>query len=314
MQVCWWFIIVFLKTTVKHTAPQISVAPASFPQQSFCYFPAAVCRREDAIAFEREQTRFSFTPSRPSPQRPQLHHPSQFSRLGSCTPNVPTIHHIPKAPAAVQPHRSYLGSGWKQILHPHKHWGRFRVRNSHTVHLTIYATATLQQLHACTTWKSPCRMGLESAEEAAERQHEILLFTYLSNHLKHWKQLSPGAHCADAAPHSQLSCSCSSHLMERGDYQEIWHKEWVQMLPFSQSSFRACVAIFPLFKVPFPLNRELVGTYHKSCKWAVAKALIFCYPQSVVANMQGKKFNDYSKANPQAWEAGGIRLINMHTS
>lgn len=30
--------------------------------------------------------------------------------------------------------------------------------------------------------------------------------------------------------------------------------------------------------------------------------------------MQGKKLSDHSKANSQAWEAGGIRLINMHTS
>lgn len=231
-------------------APQTSVAPASFPWHSFCYFPAATCRRENVTAF------------------PGLHLPLQAFTKGASTAAIPVSFSawvtalLPFPPSTtfpkLQQQCSPTGAIWevdgsKFCTHRRTGAAGFRVRNSHIVHITIYATArrsqsratdTLQQLRVSTTWKVPSRMGLASTEEAAERQHEILLFTYLSNHLKYWKQLSPGVHCAETAPHSQLSCSCSSHLMEGGDYQEIWHKEWVQML---LSEVFLCLIVSPSF-------------------------------------------------------------------
>lgn len=210
----------------------------------------------------REQTRSAFTPPGLHQGEPNCSIPACFSVWVTALLTFPPSTTLPKLQQQCSPTGAIWEVDWSKFC-THRSIGAapFRLRDSHSMHLTIYATAcrsqsrdtdTLQQIPACTTWKSPSRMGLASTEEAAERQHEILLFTYLSNHLKHRKQLSPGAHCAEAAPHSQLSCSCSSHLMERADYQEIWHKEWVQMLPLL-SEVLLCLIVSPSFHFLKPL-------------------------------------------------------------
>lgn len=185
----------------------------------------------------REHTSSSFIPPGLHQGHLNCSNPSQSFSLGYCTPIIlhfPSSSTFPKLQQQGSPTGAIwaLGGG-KFCTHRSIGAAGFRVRSSHIVHFMTHITAKRSQSHWHTP-TAPClhhvensllESGLASTEKAAERQHEILLLTYLSNHLKHQKQLSPGAPCAEAAPHSQLSCSCSSHLMEGGDYQEIWHKE-----------------------------------------------------------------------------------------
>lgn len=134
--------------------PQISVAPASFPQSSFCYFPAAICRREDA--FEGTDQIFIY-PSRLSPGSLNCSIPEHFPVWVTALQTFP-----PCIPKCVEFSISYLGSGWEQFCtHTSIGAARLRVRKSHILYPTIYGTAGGSQSRHNPT--APCLHHVEKS-------------------------------------------------------------------------------------------------------------------------------------------------------
>lgn len=293
-------IVVFLQNTVKHTSqnPSNLCSPCKFSPLQLLLFS----RREDAFEGTDQS---SFTP-------PGFHQAVstaasqnifQFGLLHS----KPSHHPFPNLWSFLFPIWEVGGNNFAptQAL-GQLDWGSEKATFCIPQFMALlgdHRADTIQLLPFCTMWKSPSRMGLASREGA--RDPAVLL---VEQSLKILKAAPPRSSLCRSSP-SQSALLLFS-LDGGGDYQEIWHKGCSPSL--RGPSVLNCVTTFPLFKAPFPLNRELVGIHHK--KLQVSSCWSFHFPQSNVANMQGKKLSDHSKANSQAWEAGRIRLINMYTS